>query len=374
MKRIICTVTTDLNFDQRMIRICTSLVQAGYDVLLVGRVLKQSPALQFQPFRQKRMQCFFESGKLFYLEYNFRLFLYLLFAPYDVVCSIDLDTILPGFFVSKIKGKACVYDAHEYFAELPEVVERPRVKKAWEAVAQLVIPRIRYAYTVCDSLAEIFYKKYKTPFVVIRNVPLRIQQPEQKEIAASPLILIYQGVLNEGRGLEETIEAMDQMEDVVCWLVGEGDLSERLRKMVVDKGLQNKILFHGRVAPPELLALTKRAHIGLNMLKKKGLNYYFSLANKTFDYMQAGIPSICMNFPEYSRLHDKYGTFLLLEELTPTAIIEAVNRLREEDGYYQKLVGRNRIAAKDLTWGKEKEKLLVFYEEVFINISGPNHY
>ncbi len=363
MKRIICTVTTDLNFDQRMTRICTSLAQAGHEVLLVGRALQHSPALLPQPFRQKRMQLFFNKGKLFYLEHNLRLFLFLLFSPFDAVCAVDLDTLLPGFFVSKIKGKTCVYDAHEYFTEVPEVVDRPMVKKVWEAVARSVVPKLRYAYTVCDSLAEIFYEKYKTPFAVIRNVPFRKQQPERKKAATPPFVLIYQGVLNEGRGLEETIEAVGQMEGVECWLVGEGDLSARLRGMVAEKGLQRKVLFHGRVAPTELAELTKRAHLGLNLLKNKGLNYYYSLANKAFDYMQAGIPSLCMAFPEYKKLNEKHATFLLLEELSPGAIVKTIERLRKEGDCYLQLAENNKQAAKVLTWEEEERKLLAFYEE-----------
>ena len=100
---IIFTVTTDLTYDQRMIRICTSLANAGYTVLLVGRKMKTSLPLAAQPFLQKRINCIFEKGKLFYAEYNIRLFFYLLFKKMDCIGAIDLDTILPAYFIAKIK-------------------------------------------------------------------------------------------------------------------------------------------------------------------------------------------------------------------------------------------------------------------------------
>ena len=96
-KTIIFTVTTDLTYDQRMIRICTSLAKAGYDVILVGRKVSSSKPLTTQPFKQKRIICLFEKGKLFYAEYNIRLFFYLLFKKMDCIGAIDLDTILPSF-------------------------------------------------------------------------------------------------------------------------------------------------------------------------------------------------------------------------------------------------------------------------------------
>ena len=75
-KRILFTVTTDLTYDQRMIRICTSLAEAGFDVTLVGRKLSRSLPLTQELFKQRRINCIFKKGKLFYIEYNTRLFLF----------------------------------------------------------------------------------------------------------------------------------------------------------------------------------------------------------------------------------------------------------------------------------------------------------
>ena len=102
-KKIYFTVTTDLTYDQRMIRICSSLAVAGYQVVLVGRKLKSSLPLVEKPYSTKRILCFFEKGKLFYAEYNIRLFFFLLFKKMDCICAIDLDTILPCYYISVVK-------------------------------------------------------------------------------------------------------------------------------------------------------------------------------------------------------------------------------------------------------------------------------
>ena len=98
--RIVCTVTNDLNFDQRMIRICTSLVNAGYDVTLIGFERKNSKPLVPRPFKQKRVPIIAEEGKLLYIDYWTKLFFLLLFKKADIFCAIDLDTILPVYFAS----------------------------------------------------------------------------------------------------------------------------------------------------------------------------------------------------------------------------------------------------------------------------------
>ena len=365
MPRILCTVTNDLTYDQRMIRICGSLARAGYEVLLVGRRRPASRPLRKEPFEQKRLSCFFDKGKLFYLEYNLRLFFFLLATPFDVVCSVDLDTILPGFLSSRIKGKPCVYDAHEYFTEVPEVVRRPAVKRIWEGVARFTIPRLAYAYTVGPGLARLLEERYGTPFAVIRNVPLPIAgPPKSPEPTAGAPIILYQGALNEGRGLEWAIEAMQEVEGAVLWLAGEGDLSANLRRRVQELGLESKVQFLGFIPPNELQALTSKAYIGLNLLENKGLSYYYSLANKAFDYIQAGVPSLNMAFPEYIQLQQEFGVFILLESLSAPAISRAIDGLLRDEEKYQRIRSNCLEAGKSLNWEKEEKRLLAFYQQI----------
>ena len=169
---IVFTVTTDLTYDQRMIRICNSLVAAGYDITLVGRKLNSSLPLTTQPFKQKRINCLFEKGKLFYAEYNIRLFFYLLFKKMDCIGAIDLDTILPCYFISKIKKIKRVYDAHELFCEMKEIVTRPGIYKMWKKIERFTVPKFPNGYTVNQPIADEFKKMYAVEYEVIRNIAL----------------------------------------------------------------------------------------------------------------------------------------------------------------------------------------------------------
>ena len=179
---IIFTVTTDLSYDQRMIRICTSLAHAGYNVTLTGRKLRSSIPLSTQPFTQKRISCFFEKGKLFYAEYNVRLFLYLLFKKMDCICAIDLDTILPCYYISRLKKIKRVYDAHELFCEMKEVVSRPSIYKMWKRIERYTVPHFPLGYTVNKLIADEFKKMYGVNYEVIRNMALlKETQPVKKK-------------------------------------------------------------------------------------------------------------------------------------------------------------------------------------------------
>jgi glycosyltransferase involved in cell wall biosynthesis len=367
MPHLTFTVTNDLTFDQRMQRCCAVLAAAGYEVTLVGRELPTSQPLQATTFAQKRLRCWAHAGKLFYIEYNIRLFFYLLFAKTDAYIAIDLDTILPNFYCAKLRHRPIVYDAHEYFSELPEVVNRPAVKRAWEAIAAHTIPRIPYCYTVCHSLAEVFTQRYGVPFAVFRNMPFA--QAKQQNLgtaldippADGRKIIIYQGYLNDGRGLEELLCAMPHLPDAVLWLVGEGDNSAALRQQTADLQLTDRVIFLGRVLPKDLPQLTQQAYIGVNLLQNKGLNYYYSLANKFFDYVQAHKPALTVTFPEYLRLVAEYEVAICVNDLQTATLVTAIRRLFDNAAYYAHLQAECERAAAQWTWEQEAKELVEFY-------------
>lgn len=363
--KIILTVTNDLAYDQRMMRICRSLATTGHEVELVGRLRPGSPPLHEMPYRQTRLPCYFEKGKLFYIEYNLRLLFWLLFRRFDALCAVDLDTIMPCLWASRLHRRPCFYDAHEYFTEVPEVVRRPRVRLIWEIVARYAIPRMKRCYTVGDCLAGILSDRYGVPFTSIRNVPLSVPlkwSSVKKE--QYPKIILYQGALNEGRGLETAIEAIQEIDGAVLWLAGEGDLSDELREKVKQLGLTQKVHFLGFVLPSALPGITAQAWIGLNLLENKGLSYYYSLANKAFDYIQAGLPSIQMDFPEYRKLNEDWQVFELVADLEVETLRQAIWKLLEDAAHYQKLQENCQKAALSLNWEQEEVKLLAIYEEI----------
>ncbi|RDC64180.1 glycosyltransferase [Adhaeribacter pallidiroseus] len=256
MKNIFFAVTTDLNYDQRMQRICTTLAQAGYAVLLVGRTWPESQPLLPRSYLQHRLSCFFNKGKLFYLEYTIRIFWYLLFRTFDAYVAVDLDTALPVFFKAKLSRKPFVYDAHEYFPEVVEVVNRPKIKKIWLTIEQFILARTRFAYTVNHALAQLFYTKYQVPFAVIQN--FTVLDPDLKILApASREYLLYQGAINEGRGLEALLQAMVFVNRKLI-LCGKGDVYAALKQKTKELHLTDKVIFTGYVRPEELKKLHKK--------------------------------------------------------------------------------------------------------------------
>lgn len=362
VRKIIFTVTNDLNYDQRMQRICGSLADAGYEVLLVGRRLKNSPVLLQKKYQQKRFTCWFNKGKLFYAEYNIRLFFFLLFKKADCICAIDLDTILPCFYISKLKRIKRVYDAHEYFSQLDEVVNRPNIYRFWHRIEKKFIPRFKSGYTVCDSLAEEFKKNYNALYTVIRNVPL-LKESNDTTVSLENVVL-YQGAVNRGRGLDKLVLAMKNV-NAILWVCGDGNFLEEMKDVVQTNDLSAKIVFYGMLDPDDLNIKTKQAYLAINPFERTGLNQYLSLSNKFFDYIHAGIPQVAMDYPEYKKINDQYQVALLIDELSPGVISKAISRLFSDKDLHSRLKQNCLLAKQELNWQKEKERLLGFYKDLF---------
>lgn len=346
-----------------MQRICRSLSKAGYNVELVGRELPDSPLLVQEPYVQKRLKCFVNKGKLFYVEFNLRLLFYLLFQKADAFCAVDLDTIVPVFIAGKLKSTKLTYDAHEYFTEVPEVVRRPAVQRVWKWVERTFVPKFDLAYTVSNGLSELFQQQLSVTFQVIRNVPAKPVTDLSNSGKPTTRYILYQGALNEGRGLENLIEAMKDI-PVPLKLAGEGDLSAQLRQQVAKLNLNDKVEFLGFVAPEKLKEITAQAAIGINILEPAGKSYYYSLANKFFDYVQAGTPQICIDFPEYRYVNEQYEVAVLIKNTSPNEIKTAVDRLLNDKTLYSLLQGNCSACAAAINWDTEEQKLLALYHEL----------
>lgn len=360
MKKLIFTITNDCTFDQRMIRICTSLAHAGYSVELVGRKEKHSIPLNKQPFRQKRLNCFFQKGKRFYIEYNLRLFFYLLFRKADLVCAIDLDTILPVLAVTKLKGSKRVYDAHELFCEMKEIVTRPRIYKFWKRIERISVPHFNYNYTVNTPIAEAFRKMYGKQFEVIRNMPLLrpVTIPEKKE-----KYILYQGAVNEGRSFETLIPAM-KMVDAKLVICGNGNFMDQAQQLTAAHGLKEKIIFRGKLVPEELRTITQNAWAGVTLFDKEGISNYFSLANRFSDYFHAGLPQLCVDYPVYREINNQYQIAVLIHDLEPGTIAQGLNTLLNDEQLYKELQQNCLKARTILNWQEEEKKLISFYSNI----------
>ncbi len=368
-KRIIVSATNDLATDQRLKRHCSTLHEAGYIVVLTGRLLAGSLPVGDRPYPARRVRHIFNRGPLFYAEYNIRLFFYLLFRKCDIFHANDLDTLPANFMASLIRRKPLVYDSHELFTEVPELSGRPVIRKTWEIIEKLIFRRLRYIITVNSSIAREYEKKYRKKIIVIRNLPFKYQignnltslnfgLPEDQK-----LIILQGAGINKDRGAEEAVEAMQYIDNAVLVIAGKGDAVEGLKERVTSSGLASRVFFIPAMPYERLMKLTSLCDCGLSVDKDSNLNYRYSLPNKLFDYIMAGIPVVVSDLPELRKIVEKYGVGLIIEDFSPKGIAEKINLIlsdRDTEGRRDCL----RKAAEELNWDNEKKILISLYNSI----------
>jgi glycosyltransferase involved in cell wall biosynthesis len=362
--KVTVSVTNDLDADQRMHKVCTTLMQNGYEVKLIGRELPNSKPIE-RPYKTERMSLLFYRTPFFYAEYNLSLFFYLLFDKTDIFLSVDTDTLLANYLASVIRKKPLVFDAHELFPEVPEVIDRKWVKKVWTKIEDFIFPHLKNAYTVCDSIAKYYNEKYEIDMQVVRNIPLKKTAPVRLSSKASPIdtqgkkVILYQGAINRGRGIEWMIDTMPYLDNFVFYVIGDGDLLKDLKEKVKKKHLTDKVIFTGRIPFEKLPDYTERADIGINLLENWGLSYYYSLPNRIFDYIREGIPILASDFPEIHKIITQYNIGMLTNNFDPQHLASIVKRMA--------LRGKNRTAFAtanaELCWENEAPVLLRLMKE-----------
>jgi len=360
---IVVSVINDLVTDQRVHKVCTSLQAAGYEVLLIGRRFRSSKPLR-RDYRIHRMRLLFNKSFLFYLEYNLRLCFYLLFVKADVFLSNDTDTLIANYLASAVRRKPLVFDAHEMMPDTPEVPSRHFVRSFWKGIEDRIFPKLKYCYTVCESIAEIYNKRYNIRMQVVRNIPFGENAdtplPKEKTITAGgKKIILYQGAVNRGRGIEWMIDAMPLLEEWIFIVIGDGDVMPAIREQVRRLALEDRVQLLGRVPFEALSAYTSQADIGPSLLENRGLSYYYSLPNRIFDFIRRNIPILATDFPEIRKIIESYQVGTLIDHYEPSYLAAVIREMATEGKQWPGFVEANR----ELTWEHESEVLLKIMEK-----------
>jgi glycosyltransferase involved in cell wall biosynthesis len=360
-QRAVVSVTNDLVTDNRVHRTCMAMVELGHEVTLIGRRLLGSPPFD-RPYRTKRMRLLFNRGPLFYAEYNLRLFVLLLFSSADLLVANDLDTLLANHLARR--GRKLVYDSHEYYTEVPELTARPAVRRVWLAIERWIFPKLKTVITVNDSIAEAYHQRYGGSLHVVRNIPMKrdlAPAPSRAELGlpADRRILVMQGAgLNIQRGVEEAVLAMKDLPGCQLLLIGGGDVWPVVERLAKEHRLEDRVRLIGKLPYERMMDYTRNADLGLTLDKDTNLNYRFSLPNKLFDYLNAGIPVLATDLPEVARIIRRYDAGILIPAPDPAVIAREVKAFFADEDRVRQVRANATFAARELDGEEEMKKLV----------------
>jgi glycosyltransferase involved in cell wall biosynthesis len=288
---------------------------------------------------------------------------------YDIYHSNDLNTLLQGYICSKWrwKKKKLIYDSHEvqtsrtgYDSKIYGKIEAFLIKKI---DAMIVENHTRAKYNE-DLYGFYPYVVHNYPFVRYMEDNNKIDLYELLNIPREEPILLYQGGIQTGRGLDKIIKAAPLFKRGVVVFIGDGRIKPELQKMVEENNLQHKIKFLPKVPVEELLYYTRNAYLGFQVLNNVCFNHYSASSNKLFEYMMCGVPVVACSFPEIKRVVEREYTGVCVDSHDPISIAEGVNYFLDHPEEHAQMK-RNCLRARlKYNWEKEKKRFLKVYEGI----------
>lgn len=367
--RICMVAFTDLHFDYRIYREATSLRRAGHQVAIVASSFNPAPLegwddfeIQLIPVDRSR------SLRRLYPLFWRRAYSLLLDARPDAYHAHDLDALWPAVRAARRLDCPLVYDSHEFWIEQSSLVDRPLMRSCWSLLERRLIKWTDRVITVSESIADDLRERYRLDeVVVLRNLPLfreRVQSDLIREtlgLAADRPIVLYQGGFLTENGLREQIEAAVEFDKAVLVLIGGGPNEEALREQVRADGLGDKVFFIPRVPFHQLHNYTCSADLGLCLIKGTGKSFYYSLPNKLFEYMMAGLPVLASDFPEMQRVVDETHAGATVDPTDVAAIRRQISVFLSDPERRAACGQASLQAAQRYNWEREADQLTQLY-------------
>ncbi|MGY0217554.1 glycosyltransferase [Endozoicomonadaceae bacterium StTr2] len=368
-------LTNAFTFDFRVLREASTLSQNGHDVEILcwdrENVTSNKDIDIIDNIKVKR---FFPRAKsetgikqiIPFLKFIFQSKKYLRNKEVDIIHAHDLDGLITGFFCKSRKMKL-IYDSHEFFSGMRGLKISPFFFILEWILLKRVDSIISVSPSICTSLKKLYSPKNKP--LLIRNTPNKYTVSNKHEtlrarlkISENQKILVYQGMLNADRGLENLIQILTYLEDnIVIVLIGTGSFEQNLRDLATKLNVNDRVFFTGHIEHEKLLNYTSSADLAIYLLNIIKLNTRFCLPNKIFEFIQAEIPIISTETRDVKKLIRKYS---IGETVNPSNIEDTVDKIKKILTHSQEYKNNLIKAKKELSWENEEKKLIEFYKKL----------
>ncbi len=368
-KSVTISFLGNANYDTHVTNLTNSLIADGFDVKVISFDWT-TPNFETVLGKISIFKLIKSKNSIpYYLKFISILFKELSKSNSSIYIAEDIFTLpLTTFFAKKRKSKL-YYNSREFYAFLAVLRNRPVVQSIISNLEKFFIKKTDKVLVTGDGDSEFLEKFYNIKnTIVIRNLPIKQKAFDKKNfhkmlnIPVKDTILLYQGVILEGRGFKPLLKAMQKVDNCSLVVLGTGVFQSKYEKFAVELGIENRVHFLGNIEQNELINYTSAADIGIALIENISKSYYYALPNKLFEYIMAGLPVLISNLPQMKKVVLDYevGEIVNLENLDEVAnklkmLIEDKNKL---DFYKQKTI----LASDELNWQSEYQKIRHIFE------------
>ena len=322
---------------------------------------------------------------LSYLLHEWRLSRLLTRMRPDIIHAHDSNALLPVAIAARRLGRPFVYDAHDLWLHRPRRM-RSRLYHGLQngyygVIERLLVPRAAATITVSQPIADHLARRYGLARVdLVPNYPERPTTVERRDIRGLPgaggllpsaPIILYLGGLMGGRGIEYLVRSMKEVPQAHLVLLGSGHQAAELADEALAIGVGDRVHVLPPVPPEQVIGYAASATIGVSPIVDSCLNYRYSLPNKLFQYMAAGLAVVASDFPQVRDVIVGSGAGLVTDTRSPQMIARALSTLLADPDAARAMGERGRAAVDArYNWATSARALLAVYGRI---VPGQTH-
>jgi glycosyltransferase involved in cell wall biosynthesis len=357
-------------YDSRLVNLDESLTKNSKSTAVVGfdwfEKSKKISKTNWFIFKIKR-----RPACIFYSKFIFLAFIKLKEIKAKTYIAEDVYSLPIVVFWAKIRKAKILYNSREFYFALGGLSKRPKIQKLISWIENKFIKSVDFVLATGEMDKEILEKQYQISNVrVIRNIPKmtfptsKIDFREKYNLSNDCFIMIYQGILQEGRGIKLVLNTISEIDDIAFIIVGDGPKSEEYKKIVEEKRLESKVFFIGLVEHKELINYSASADIGLSLIENISLSYFYALPNKLFEYINSGIPILSSDLPQMKQIIEKYkiGRIVNLEHKPEANLKNEIQIMRDNPQYLLQMKSNTIRAVQELNWDVEFERNIDIFQ------------
>lgn len=351
--------------DSRITNLKTSLEQNNCDVKVIGfdwttpnfQTYRDDDTVVFKLSKTKFSILFYGKFKMLLLKELFKNKADIFFA--EEIFSLPLVKIRTIFGKGKI-----YYNSRELYAFLGGLRNRKYLQMVFKLIERLFIKKVDLVLTTGEMDSEFLHNYYGiNNTLVIRNIP-KLQTPDEKidlhnklKLDRSTKILLYQGVMIDGRGIELIIDQLDKIDNAVLVLLGDGERRSKWEQLAKKNNVESRVFFLGTIPQNDLIDYTAAGDVGVCLIENISISYYHALPNKLFEYIMAGIPVISSSLPQMKNIVDQFNVGVCVDLEKDTNVSQKLNEMFSDELKLKVYKDNCKKAAQELNWDVEFEKV-----------------
>jgi len=313
---------------------------------------------------------------LFITEFAFKCANVIERAESNVYFAHDLYALPVAYWLSRRHNCQFVYDSVELSLGRNRLAPPGLVSRFMISRTEALARKADAVFAAWPYLKKILEKKYG-----VKRVVLLLNCPQYRPYRRSSylddkiyrdhntLIVLYIGVITEGRGIKELIESVKYLNNrfkvVLIGPVAQ-NYKEQLNRVLRKEANDSRLFILDPVPPNKVVEYASSADVGIIPIQDNCLTQIYCLPNKLFQNIMAGLPIVANNLKGIGTYVKENGLGSVFNDLLPQSIADAINRLVIDNNSFQAIRNRVLEKAKEMCWEKEKEKFVKAMEPIYL--------